>query len=49
MTPEGITDYLFIVGRGVVFDWCLHDGNYDLEEKMVSFMNRIITIFKRND
>ena len=46
MTPESITEYLFIVGRGVVFDWCLHDGDYNLEEKMEKFMRRLVVIFK---
>ncbi|SEJ88953.1 hypothetical protein SAMN05660742_12211 [Propionispira arboris] len=25
---------LFLVGRGVVFDWCLRDGDMNLREKM---------------
>ena len=46
MTSEQITKYLFIVSRGVVMDWCFHDGNYDLEEAMENFISRLITIFK---
>lgn len=30
MTSEEIVNYLFISVRGMVYDWCLHDGEYDL-------------------
>lgn len=30
MTSEEIVNYLFISIRGVIYDWCLHDGEYDL-------------------
>ncbi|WP_281246467.1 hypothetical protein [Propionispira arboris] len=29
-----LTNMLFLVGRGVVFDWCLRDGDMNLREKM---------------
>lgn len=29
-----LTNMLFLIGRGVVFDWCLRDGKEDLREKM---------------
>lgn len=29
-SPEDIVRYLFIAVRGVIYDWCLHNGNYDL-------------------
>lgn len=45
MTPEEITDYLFMAARGVVFDWCLYDGQYDLEEKMIAFFRQLVNIF----
>ncbi len=34
MSPEEITDFLFISVRGVVYDWCLNEGKYDLVDKM---------------
>lgn len=46
MTPESITEYLFIVSRGVVMDWCFHDADYDLEETMEQFISRVVVIFK---
>ncbi|MBP2659518.1 MAG: TetR family transcriptional regulator [Firmicutes bacterium] len=45
LTPEEITEYLFIAARGVVYNWCLHDGEYDLEEAMLNYMKRIIETF----
>jgi len=29
-----LADFLFVIARGVVFDWCLHDGSYDVKEKL---------------
>jgi TetR/AcrR family fatty acid metabolism transcriptional regulator len=48
MTPESITDYLFIAGRGVIIDWCIHKADYDLEEAMGKYMRRMVTIFNAN-
>jgi TetR/AcrR family fatty acid metabolism transcriptional regulator len=45
MTPDQITEYLFVASRGVVYDWCIHDGSYNLESKMVEYMNRLATVF----
>jgi TetR/AcrR family fatty acid metabolism transcriptional regulator len=46
MTPEEITDFLFIANRGLVYDWCLHKGKYDLEEALVKFTKRLILLLK---
>jgi hypothetical protein len=46
MTPEEMTEFLFIANRGLVYDWCLHKGKYDLEEAMVKFTKRLVLIFK---
>ena len=45
LDPEEIIEDLFIVGRGIVFDWCLHEGNYDLEAKMHKHLERHLGIF----
>ncbi len=45
MTPEEVTDYLFIASRGVVYDWCIHGGQYDLEKKLESYIRRLVQIF----
>jgi len=46
MTPECMANYLFISARGIVYDWCLHDGDYDLEEATVKYIKRLVVIFK---
>ena len=36
---------LFILARGIVYDWCLRDGGFDLEEKMTSFIERVLKTY----
>lgn len=31
---RSLTGFLFVIARGVVFDWCLHHGSYDVKEKL---------------
>lgn len=33
-TSQEHSDDLFLIARGVIFDWALRDGGYDLKEKM---------------
>ncbi len=33
-TPQEIEKELFLIARGVIFDWALYEGSYDLKEKM---------------
>lgn len=40
-----ITSFLFITARGLVYDWCLHNGNYDLHTSMNDYIHRIIELF----
>ncbi|SFC47488.1 TetR/AcrR family transcriptional regulator [Clostridium uliginosum] len=46
MSPQDITRYIFVLMRGVVYDWCLHDGEYNLKEEMQNTLTRLIKIFK---
>ncbi|MGB8454240.1 MAG: TetR/AcrR family transcriptional regulator [Anaerocolumna sp.] len=34
LSPEIIMEKLFVVARGVIFDWCLHNGKSDLVTDM---------------
>ncbi|HHX74209.1 MAG TPA: TetR/AcrR family transcriptional regulator [Firmicutes bacterium] len=43
MTPEEISRYLFIAARGAVYDWCQHDGKYDLAAYLVRYMEMMLT------
>jgi AcrR family transcriptional regulator len=38
--------YLFVMARGVVFDWSLYDGNYDLEARLHDYMTRLVSTIK---
>ena len=44
MSSVEIVDYLFIAARGICFDWCLHNGEYDLDKFMVDYIGKLITI-----
>lgn len=35
--------YLFVMARGVVFEWSLYDGNYDLEAKMHKYIENLVS------
>ena len=48
-SAEEITEMLFVVARGVIFDWCLHDGTYNLEEKMQDIISRLVASFKAGE
>jgi len=36
-----LCELYFIVARGVLFDWCLNDGEYDLSEKMIEILSLV--------
>lgn len=48
LSAEDMTEYLFIAARGVIYNWCLHDGGFDLQRKMGSYMSRLVPIFVKN-
>lgn len=43
---EEIADFLMKTGRGLLFDWCLHQGNYDLKKAMNHDLCLVINLFK---
>ncbi len=45
MTPDEIEEFLLVAARGVVYDWLLHKGDYDLEAKMVKYIAEMRHIF----
>lgn len=45
MTAGEISASLFTFVRGIVFDWCLHDGGYDLTEAVDRHLTRYLTVF----
>ena len=44
MTSDEIVTYLFIWVRGIVYDWCLHDGKYDLIDAVSKHIKILIKI-----
>lgn len=44
--PEELTTFLFIMARGVVFDWSLHDGRYDLEATMHKYIETLVSTLR---
>ncbi|WP_320151285.1 TetR/AcrR family transcriptional regulator [uncultured Tolumonas sp.] len=45
LSAQQITEYLLIAARGVVCDWCLHDGRYNINDKMQQYITRLLPIF----
>lgn len=44
-TAEEITEYLFVAARGIIYDWCIHDGSYDLIDFTKNYFKNLIEIF----
>lgn len=38
-TPQAVSDELFLIARGVIFDWALREGAYNLQEKMEAMLD----------
>lgn len=39
---EFVVNYLMVSARGLVYNWCILEGNYSLEDKMQQYMQVII-------
>jgi TetR/AcrR family fatty acid metabolism transcriptional regulator len=44
--PEELTRFLFVVARGVVFEWSLYDGSYDLEARMHKYIESLVSTLR---
>jgi AcrR family transcriptional regulator len=40
-SPDEITEFLFTVARGLVFEWCINDGAFDLEKRMSQYIGHL--------
>ncbi len=40
--PDEFARFILSVSRGILYDWCLHDGNYDIEAAMEEYFRKII-------
>jgi AcrR family transcriptional regulator len=44
-TVERISIYYFVLARGVLLDWCLHEGSYSLNEKLDEYVEMLKPVF----
>jgi AcrR family transcriptional regulator len=42
MKPDEYAHFIMTVARGVLYDWCLHKGKYDVEAAMKKYFREII-------
>jgi TetR/AcrR family fatty acid metabolism transcriptional regulator len=47
-TSEEITQTLFLVARGVIYEWCLYDGTTDLNSSMNELISLVLEGIKNN-
>ncbi|HML37654.1 MAG TPA: TetR/AcrR family transcriptional regulator [Bacillota bacterium] len=45
LTADEIEELLLITARGVVHDWMLHNGDYDMEAKMEDVLSKLRRVF----
>ncbi len=41
--PEELSRFLFVMARGIVFEWSVYDGSYDLESQMHKYMEVLVS------
>jgi len=46
LDPDYITNYILRFSRGLIYDWCLHDGSYNLKESAHEALERLVQLFK---
>jgi TetR/AcrR family fatty acid metabolism transcriptional regulator len=44
--PEELTRFLFVMARGIVFEWSLYDGSYDLEATMHKYIESLVSTLR---
>lgn len=44
--PEEIARFLFVMARGIVFEWSLYDGQYDLVATMQRYMQILVSTLR---
>lgn len=40
--PDALVTFLFIFARGIVYEWCLCDGHYNLKKYMREYMGKMM-------
>lgn len=44
---EKLTDLLIRISRGAIYDWCLHEGSYNVVEQTIEDMKSILGAFSK--
>lgn len=44
--PEELSRFLFVLARGIVFEWSLYDGSYDLEATMHKYIKTLVSTLR---
>lgn len=44
---EELTRFLFVLARGVVFEWSLYEGRYDLEATMHKYIETLVSTLRK--
>lgn len=42
MAADEVVEFLFIAIRGVIYHWCLYDGQFDLVERVSDYSRRLV-------
>ena len=45
LTADELTRFFLALSRGIIYDWCVHNGSYDIEKVMDSHFHLIINNF----
>ena len=45
MSEKDMVEYLFTVARACCYNWCVMDGNYDLEDQIVKYTDLALKAF----
>ena len=43
LSSDEILQFLFVCVRGLVYDWCLREGQFDLKSRIHDYVKRLIT------
>lgn len=44
-TAAEITTFIWIIVRGIIYDWCVNNGSYDLETFLKKYIKDILQTF----
>lgn len=42
LSSDEMVQFLFVCVRGIVYDWCLRDGEFDLKKRIHEYVNRLL-------